>query len=498
MQIDEIFYLLNQSKGDKNPLKSFCICIILLFILFLSCNQTTNRSESNLNLALILRALSKSSTGNTRTTNVPSRISVNIPSSLKSSATNARRTLSIPKFSDLKTVSAPKADGYLAINSAIEKFSKLANDVAFEMLIIDQIISRAKASEGTCVPGGTLKINVTQKMLDLVLLALEETGLTPSEALEEIQLLQEEGELPVAGTTIPSPAMIYKKQTIDFNHQLLYSFSSNLSVSKSCPSNNRFTKAIKFTDDFSKISFGHEETIKAGFDILIMSGNVTLETNTNGKKRVSFLNNYKIDTTSYSNLLIMDECSKGDTSGDCLVMEQLYREDDSLDPSKDLVYKTKARVNDSGGLIEFTQKNTSSGITEEERELFDKEGNLIGYEIKSGGIYIPSPSYPHLDINLNNISYDEHGLELEFSSIKVTLSGCNSVIANFDIFVIAQEGMNPDIDPTALIGTGFRDSSFDIDYWGSESEISTSRIWKYDHNSATYTETISTCKLIKN
>jgi hypothetical protein len=55
--------------------------------------------------------------------------------------------------------------------------------------------------------------------------------------------------------------------------------------------------------------------MKVGLDILIMEGNVTLETSETGKKRLTFLNNYKIDTTSHTSLLILEECTKGDTSG---------------------------------------------------------------------------------------------------------------------------------------------------------------------------------------
>lgn len=48
-------------------------------------------------------------------------------------------------------------------------------------------------------------------------------------------------------------------------------------------------------------------------------------------------------------------------------MDQFYREDDSADPTRDVIFKIKGRINDNGGLVEFTQKFTHTSVTEEER-----------------------------------------------------------------------------------------------------------------------------------
>ncbi len=476
------------------------ITLLLSFIAFAHCKSSKDKSTTPIEYYLLNRLKLKLALSSLRTTNVPPRISMNLPASIKSASSNTSSSIkqrkSRPSNTLFATLSAPKADGYITINSAIEKFSKLANDVAFEMLLIDSVIADAKFSPGVCINGGASKIIVTDTMIGLVKEAFQETGLSAAEAEAELNYLQEEGELPVVGTTLPSPAILYNKLSGDFDHQVHYSFANNFMVAKKCPANGKFNKGLKFTSDFKKISFGHEENMKVGLDIIIMEGNVTLETSAVGKKRLTFLNNYKIDTTNHTSLLILEECTKGDITGDCILMDQFYREDDTADSTKDVVFKIKGRINDSGGLVEFTQKFTHTSVTEEERELFDKDGTLTGYEVKTGGIWAPSASYPHLDIDPNATSFDDHGFEFDFPTVNVTLSNC-SEIANFDVYVIVQEGEDPDTDPTAMIGAGFKDTTHDIDYWGSASEVATSRVWKYDHSKASFVETSKTCKVVK-
>lgn len=474
------------------------ITMITLFVLS-QCIKNEDKENQNSQYYLLNRLRLKLALSSLRTTNVPPRISLNLPASIKSATSNTSSSIQSSKLNRLSsplfaTLPAPKADGYIAINSAIEKFSKLANDVAFEMLLIDSVIADAKFSPGVCINGGTSKILVTDAMMKLVKEAFQETGMSAAEAESEINYLQEEGELPIVGTTLPSPAILYNKLSGDFDHQVHYSFANNFMVAKKCPTNGKFNKGLKFTSDFKKISFGHEENMKVGLDIITMEGNVTLETSTAGKKRLTFLNNYKIDTTSHTSLLILEECTKGDTSGDCILMDQFYREDDTADSTKDVVFKIKGRINDNGGLVEFTQKFTHTSVTEEERELFDKDGILTGYEVKVGALWLPSATYPHLDIDPNATTFDDHGFEFDFPTVGVTLSNC-SEIANLDVFVLVQEGENPDGDPTAMIGAGFKDTTLDIDYWGSASEVTTSRVWKYDHTKATFIETSTACKV---
>lgn len=480
----------------------FIVPLILSFLALPQCKSSKDKSSAATEYYLFNRLRIKLATSSSRTTNVPPRISLNLPASIKSASSNTTSTSiqnlklranNNPMFA---TLPAPKADGYITINSAIEKFSKLANDVAFEMLLIDSSMADAKFSPGVCIDGGASKIIVTDAMIGLVKEAFQETGLSAAEAEAELNYLQEEGEIPVVGASLPSPAILYNKLSGDFDHQVHYSFANNFMVAKKCPTNGKFNKGLKFTSDFKKISFGHEENMKVGLDIIIMEGNVTVETSSAGKKRLTFLNNYKIDTTSHTSLLILEECTKGDTTGDCILMDQFYREDDTADSTKDVVTKIKGRINDSGGLVEFTQKFTHTGLTEEERELFDKDGALTGYEVKVGGIWVPSASYPHLDINPSATTFDDHGFEFDFPTVGVTLSNCTE-IANFDVFVLVQEGEDPDTDPTAMIGSGFKDTTLDIDYWGSESEIATSRVWKYDHSKASFVETAASCKVAK-
>ena len=478
----------------------FSIPLLICFSLltFPVCRGDAEKSDTISQSLLLLRLKNILGTSSTsRTTNVPSRISINLPSSLRASSSMSKAKASLKENkSKGKALSAPTADGYLAIKSSVQKFSKLANDVAFEILVLDSVINEAKLNPGVCINGGALSIKVTEDMIALVKASFLETGLSPIEAEEEVNFLQEEGELPVAGTSIPSPAILYNKLSGDFDHQVLYSFANNFAIAKKCPTTGRFNKALKFTSDFKKISFGHQENMKIGLDIIIMEGNITIETSAIGKKRLTFLNNFKIDTANHSSLLILEECTKGDVNGDCLIMEQFYREDDTADSSRDVIFKIKGRVNDTGGLVEFTQKFTHTNIAEEERELFDKDGVLTGYEIKQSGNWVPSPSFPHLDINDNSISFDDHGFDFDFPSINVTLNNCNE-IANFDVFVIVQEGENPSLDPTAMIGSGFKDTSLELDYWGSESEIIIARVWKYSHATSSFIETANSCKVIK-
>ncbi len=478
------------------------LSIFFLTLFFIFTPQCTEKTKTSAAEALLLnRIKARGLPSILRTTNVPSRISINLPSSVKSASSNTSASIQNSKTQrsgnpSFATLAAPKADGYITINAAIEKFSKLANDVAFEMLLVDSSITEAKATPEICINGGQTTIKVTDNMIALVKEAMQETGMSAEEAAAEIAYLQEEGDLPSVGSSLPSPAIIYKKLSGDFDHQVQYSFASNLMVPKKCPSSGKFNKSLKYTADFKKVSFGHEETMKVGLDILIMEGNVTLETSETGKKRLTFLNNYKIDTTSHTSLLILEECTKGDTSGNCILMDQFYREDDSADSTRDVIFKIKGRMNDKGGLVEFTQKFTHTSVTEEERELFDKDGTLTGYEIKVNGNWVASPLYPHLDIDPNSNTFDDHGFEFDFPTVSVTLSNC-SEISNYDVFVLVQEGEDPDIDPTAMNGSGYKDVTFDIDYWGSASEITTSRVWKYDHAKSTFIETAKTCKVIK-
>ena len=121
----------NQKKNsNRNALSIFFLTLVFIFTP--QCTQKTKTSAAE---ALLLnRIKTRGLPSILRTTNVPSRISINLPSSVKSASSNTSASIQNSKTQrsgnpSFATLAAPKADGYITINAAIEKFSKLANDV---------------------------------------------------------------------------------------------------------------------------------------------------------------------------------------------------------------------------------------------------------------------------------------------------------------------------------------------------------------------------------
>jgi hypothetical protein len=77
-------------------------------------------------------------------------------------------------------------------------------------------------------------------------------------------------------------------------------------------------------------------------------------------------------------------------------------------------------------------------------------------------------------------SYNTGNFSLDEISIGM---GNSTGISDFDSFAIVADGEDPNNDPSAIIGEGFKDpTKFDLEYWGSDTQISTAKVWLIDYD----------------
>lgn len=451
---------------------------IILFVFILSfayCNtEKGDNSSSLLGLRLLKVALA--------TNRLPHKLSTNIPLSIKKPPVNLNLSQQFEKRVASSVVSTgPEALGYLAINEAISEMSQVVDVASFELIVIEKAIDLAKNEPGICIPGNTIQIHVTDEMIAELKAAIVRTGLSEVNAQLQLDILQEKGDIPKVGQTIPSPAIQYKSLSSgEYPNEVNYSFASNMAATHQCPSgkNPKYKKHLRYTDDFKKLSFGYVDSIAFFSTTIEYEGTITLMSSAvSSKAMMAYTNTFDINGTKTTDTFFLENCDVVNKD-DCNIVKLITDVKNSEDPTQDKSYEVHGRVDDKGGYVETIYKYDSPVLTKKTKELFDAKGAIKGYQEDTGSGYItPYASYP-----MTASSYNTGSFTLDEIAIGM---GNSTGINDFDSFAIVADGEDPNSDPSAVIGEGYKDpTKFELEYWGSEAQISTAKIWMIDFDSS--------------
>ncbi|HMV78798.1 MAG TPA: hypothetical protein PK453_03985 [Leptospiraceae bacterium] len=447
---------------------------ILMPMLFLLTADycTTKEKDSGTDAFLLARFVKQMN----KPKQLPHQLSNSIPKSLKKSP----YALNL----DVKASSITESVGYKNLNEATEELSEILDMAQFEILLIEESLDKAKQSPGTCIAGGTSKITVTDEMLKEYISGLKRSGLSDTEASDELAILQNEGRIPKSGALIPSPAIIYTPLNSDYSGEVSYSFSTNYTSEHGCPSgkNSKFKKHMKFSSDFKKVEFGFYDYFTLFSKEIEFSGSIHLAYSASGKAITHFNNSFSVDGVKTSNVLALEECEK-DSASDCnivkLVTELEHPELKALNSHN----TTSGRVDDNGGYLETTYKYGFPEVTLKTKEYFDAEGKLKGYQEDTGGGY----TTPYASLAMPSvIPYATGNYSLDDLNIGLTTA---AELTDGESFVIVLDGVDPNTDNAAILGEGIKNTAdTDIEYWGAEAQISTADVWKtgYDSNNEPY------------
>jgi hypothetical protein len=450
--------------------KLFCILVVLLLT---DCKSGHNdSSESGLLAARLLRVAAIAN-------KLPHKLTTNVPLSIKKGPTNLSLSQQFEnRIAFAAATTGPDSPGYTAVSEAISEMSQVVDLASFELIIIEKAIDIAKSEPGACIPGNRIQIEITDAMISELKSAIIRTGLSETNAQLQLDILQEKGEIPKSGQIIPSPAIQYKSlSTGEYSNEINYSFASNMAATHQCPSgkNPKYKKHLRFTDDFKKVTFGYVDSITFFSTTIVYEGTITLMSSASSKAMMAYTNTYNINGTKTTDTFFLENCDVVNKD-DCNIVKVITDVKNSQDATQDKSYEVHGRVDDKGGYLETTFRYDSPVVTKKTKELFDISGSLKGYQEDTGSGYTtPYSSYP-----MTSNSYNTGNFSLDEISIGM---GNSTGISDFDSFAIVADGEDPNNDPSAIIGEGFKDpTKFDLEYWGSDTQISTAKVWLIDYD----------------
>lgn len=443
-------------------------------------------------------------------TGLPSKVSVNIPRSIRQSSSGSSSLLEnrnignrLEPTSPPIDMNNPDAKGYQAVVESITKISALLSDSGFDRILIHHILEKAKQNPGVCLKGNEQQIEITEKMVATIKTSLEGLGLSAEEAAIELKALQDEGKAPKVGDLVPSPAIVYndisqsnEPQLNDFQHEILYTTGTKVTDVASCPSDisnkNSFEKIMRYNEDFSKVFY----SLSSSFNFLglTVQTNATLTTKTSDTKndRMVFTMKKSQTESGRTSMTIdkatMEECEKGFDEKKCLKFQikteaRLPKLDESNVAGKisaDMKVKMEGRVDSEGGFLQAKVQTQFEKFFV--REHFDNSGSLFGLAFSQDGVNYQSP--PGFEIDYKSIDYITKGFSFSdqvyamISPIAVptghVASSTNSIkyigetdgdsntygendFHYFDMFIITRNGIDPNTvtDPfSVIIGHG--------------------------------------------
>jgi hypothetical protein len=379
-----------------------------------------------------------------------------------------------------------------------------------DLILISGAYTKAKATPGVCIPGGTGSVSITQSMVDEMIDGLERLGLSNEEAKAEISSLQEEGVLPSLGQSVPTPALVYKKSTNpDYDVELSYTFADSIGTSVACPTNGKYQKILKYKTDFSKIFSSTKKSIKAFGTSLEISASVTYFSAT-GKKDKTIMNFRKVsssgrgDKTISKTKFILEECASDSASnvGNCVTLG--YRNEENSNGSK-ITTKIQGRTDDDGGYTRTEYFDAYANEYYLYEEAFNADGDLDYY----------SMAYYDIADNSNDDDGETGDFSDYFKYYETTYRFEDQVILNINVggllgtgsytaqdeFVIYPTGVDPNNDTIGeyQLGEGLYVDEDDsgaisitdddtsevyIEYYGEASDFTSGlKVWRVTYDS---------------
>lgn len=496
------------------PLFYIFVSAIILLTLSFCKNQ---KDDSNNPLNVLLRLLVRDATSNLlyNIEGMPSQVNVVMPRSIRKTDTSTTVSGSIRNF--LRAPSQPHAEGLSSLQDTTEKVEALLFDTIHDFILLSNMNDTVKSDPGKCYPGGHKTITITQNMMNTIQSYLVKFGKTEAEALALIEEKQNSGELPTVGAKVPVPSIVYNNNQNGYDHEYLYSFGQSLLSQAKCPEDitnkKSFDKILRFNGDLTKSFLSIKKTYSfLGLEIVSVATilHESVGDNLNHRNVLTLKTTQEESGRKTSKVFRakLEECNKTSTDEACLKVDTITEtrlpnfQGGSSSNSFDLKVEVNGISDNNGGFLIVTRylpdpTGSKKSIKKCFKEVFESDGTIKGFS-ESNDCKTYTTPYSDLSIDYNDsfiAGYVEESLS--FSGIVyVTLNSLTSVTEDdYYTFVIVKDGVDPssvDNPYDYIIGYGsYYDSSGDgsaqknevfIDYFGTESEISTSKIYREDWN----------------
>ena len=482
------------------------LSLFVVGIFIFTCNGN-KKDSSNDPSSLLLRYLFRNSlTSSTRSinSNLPSTFSVAVPRSIrKSSSSTVAASLRANKKDLADTAISSGITGLSILQDNTSTVAQILQESKRDLVLISSIYDTAKASPGTCLTGGTGRVEITQASVNEMITGLTSLGLSDAEALVELQTLQTAGTLPSIGQIVPTPAMVYRVPTDDnYNNEVSLSFADSLTTAQNCPSNPiaaNFQKTIRWNDSKTRIYSAIQKSLKVFSTTITIEASITYISEAGKKDKAIFSITQKSKVgrgaeTSSSSKFIMEECATDTTanSNNCTTLSLTSTEEKGTAKVKTTI---KGRTDDLGGYVKTDYSDGTVDYTI--LEYYGADNNITWLSLTSGGVtYIEGTK----DTTLIG-AYDTNNGNFDFDSslaLTITLSGSGigtgTGYEEEDYFVLVADGQDPNTSEDYIIGIGeYIDEDGDsapatteinITYYGTAEDVPTLKIWRetYDAN----------------
>ncbi len=495
---------------------------ILVLLLVLGCSRT--KDKSNTIEALLGRLLIRNQlAGSAINSELPTSLAVPIPRSIRKPSSGGRSAGKTKTFqsratltdNDLESYFLAGYSGQLDLQTGGDYIAEILQESKRDLILLSSAYTKAKATPGVCVPGGTGTVNITQAMLDEMIEGLENLGLSNAEAKAELLSLQDEGLLPTLGQAVPSPAMVYRASTNpDYDVELSYSISDSIGSPVICPSNNSYQKILKFKTDFSKIFSSTRKTLRSFGTTIDITASITNFSGT-GKKDKTVLNFRRVlnpgkgTKTISKTKFILEQCNAdaANNAGNCITLG--YRNEENYSGSK-YTTNVQGRTDDDGGYIRSDYYDADANEFYQYEEAFNAARELEYYSMEdtNGDFGEIGDFTPYLKYYETTYTFEDQ-VNLAIDTLGTLGTSPNNLL---DEIVIYPTGNNPNNDSIGeyQLGEGLgvnEDDSGNIlitevylNFYGDLSDFNTGvRVWRVTYNSEgnpTYTLLNTTLKKV--
>lgn len=397
-----------------------------------------------------------------RFSNFPAQLTIPIPQTL--SAQTLATTTGLTRF-QVATCSS-QSFGYQEIRELVDNFRQITKDAQRELMILDGLVPQARSKpHGTCIEGGTFTIEWTAEMREGVFSSIQDAGLSASLAETLVLQLEQERYIPRVGEVIPSPVMEYTTNQNGYDYQLRYAFSPDgMTVPYSCADvAGDFDSIMRWDESRMKYQLGYQEF----YDDETFSGILTLNLAT---ETMFFRETYDTNGDSYSRTTGMKVC--GGPRCVLLNMTEFY-----TSGGVDEIYRIDGKADDNGGYVRTAYTYNDGADTDYYREYFAEGGTVLGMLESDDDITYTEVSGCE-DFDYDSEPYDDGGIVSVGLDIDSGAVLCTGAAVDCQ-FVIVPDGVDPNLNPETIIGSGGQINSVAyFDYWGdADSELTDADIW---------------------
>lgn len=484
------------------------LIFFIISIAFVGCKKEKDKSNSL--EALITRFLIRSLLNSNIDSELPSNLSVAVPRSIRKPSSGLGASLkktpkSVKSLSQTKGIAQDTFDagftGQAFLTEGTSIVSEILRDSKRDLVLISGAYKTAKSKPGVCIPGGASTVRITQSMEDEFLEGMERLGLSADEARGELISLQNEGILPFIGQAVPTPAMVYRQLSNEYDVQVDYSFAESIGTPQPCPANNKFQKSIKFKSDKSKIFSSITRSLKVFGISLSVDASITYITQ-EGKKDKAILNIKQVTSGSgnvdkSTTRFTFEECEKDTTANTDKCVTLSYSNVYDTSSGDKITTTVKGKTNDFGG---YVTTEYIDNYNEEEyylEETYDENGDTGYFAVDYYDVGNSTNDYEELgyyDSDLYGQFYESGANAYEFEwdafvDFNIALPGGGvgqGVGSEYDAFVIMPAGVDPNVYPDEYIGWGefFNNVNsggpvYYVDFYGTADQVVGSVVWRY-------------------